>query len=58
MSGIIELLIKLSVLSFFVWLLWNWLMPELFDLKEISYLQAVGLNLLCDTFFNSHQDKE
>ncbi len=27
-------------------LLWNWLMPELFGLKEISYWQAWGLVIL------------
>ncbi len=29
-----------------VMLLWNCLVPEIFGLKEISFLQAVGLNLL------------
>lgn len=26
--------------------LWNWLMPEIFGLKEINFLQAVGLMML------------
>lgn len=29
-----------------VWLLWNWLMPEIFGLPEIGWLQAFGLMVL------------
>ncbi len=39
----------LAVLLLFgiaVVLLWNWLMPELFGVRTISYAQAVGLILL------------
>ena len=32
-------------------LLWNWLMPELFNLKEINYWQAIGLFVLAKLFF-------
>lgn len=43
------------VLLFFVaalpvWLLWNWLMPVIFSLPKITYLQAVGLMILIDCF--------
>lgn len=34
-----------------VMLLWNWLMPELFGLPTISFLQAAGLLLLCKILF-------
>lgn len=30
-----------------VMLLWNWLMPTLFALPELTYCQAVGLFVLC-----------
>jgi hypothetical protein len=30
--------------------LWDWLMPELFGLKEITLFQAWGLNFLCGQF--------
>ena len=33
--------------------LWNWLMPALFGLKTISFLQALGLCLLCSILFKS-----
>jgi ABC-type multidrug transport system fused ATPase/permease subunit len=32
-------------------LLWNWLMPEIFNLPAISYLQALGLFVLFRIFF-------
>lgn len=31
--------------------LWNWLTPDLFDLKTISFLQAWGINILTGTLF-------
>lgn len=34
-----------------VWLLWNWLLPELFGLPTISFWQAAGLLLLCKILF-------
>lgn len=36
-----------------VWLLWDWIMPPLFGLKTISWLQALGLALLCGSLFKS-----
>jgi hypothetical protein len=44
------LLIGLALSLLFAWpvqLLWNWLLPELFNLPEITFLQAWGLELLC-----------
>lgn len=32
-------------------LLWNWLAPELFGLKELGFFQAMGMNLLCGILF-------
>ena len=35
------------------WLLWNWLMPQLFDLPRVSFFQAFGLLLLSGMLFRS-----
>jgi hypothetical protein len=35
-------------------LLWDWLMPELFGLKEVTLFQAWGLNFLCGMLFKNH----
>lgn len=34
--------------------LWNYLMPELFSLKQITFWQALGMALLCSFLFKSH----
>jgi hypothetical protein len=39
--------------GFFVMLLWNWLMPEIFGLKEITYWQAWGMVLLAHILFKA-----
>lgn len=36
-----------------VWLLWNWLMPTIFSLPEISLLQTLGIMLLSAILFKS-----
>jgi hypothetical protein len=52
--GIVALVAIIALLvSIPVWLLWNWLMPEIFGLKAISWLQALGLCVLCGMLFKS-----
>jgi hypothetical protein len=34
-------------------LLWNWLMPTIFELPEITFWQACGLQLLATILFKS-----
>ena len=34
--------------------LWNWLMPAIFGLTEITFWQAWGLLFLCSLLFKSH----
>jgi positive regulator of sigma E activity len=56
--GIIVFCIFLiCVMPWFVMLLWNWLMPEIFGFKTISFWQAWGLmvlgHLLFDTFYRT-----
>ncbi len=43
----------LAVFGLLVMLLWNWLMPELFGLKSLSYWQAWGLLILCSILFKN-----
>jgi hypothetical protein len=52
--GIVALVGVVAVLvSVPVWLLWNWLMPSIFGLKTISWMQALGLSVLCGLLFKS-----
>ncbi len=44
------LLFGLTLSFLFAWpvqFLWNWLLPRLFNLPEITFLQAWGLEILC-----------
>ena len=34
-----------------VYFLWNWLMPVIFGLPEITFWQALGLKVLCAMLF-------
>lgn len=43
-----------SVSGISVMLLWNWLMPEIFNLGRISFFQAVGLIVLIELLFKSN----
>lgn len=56
--GGILLLVGISALmSLPVMLLWDWLMPTLFNLKEITWFQAWGLMFLCGLLFKSNTAK-
>lgn len=41
------------VVAFPTMMLWNWLMPELFGLKAVTFWQALGLNLLTGILFKN-----
>jgi len=47
------LLLIAAILGFPLMWLWNWLMPVLFKLPEITFWQAVGLNVLSGILFKS-----
>jgi hypothetical protein len=53
--GFITLLVLVTlVFALPTMLLWDWLMPELFGLKEITLFQAWGLNFLCGILFKTN----
>lgn len=39
-------------------LLWDWLMPEIFDLPKITILQAWGINILAGILFKNKGTKK
>jgi high-affinity Fe2+/Pb2+ permease len=61
-GGIVLALVMAFLFGFFVMLLWNWLMPEIFGLGTISYWQAWGLVLLAHILFkmgtHRHPDRD
>lgn len=51
-SGFVVLGVFLVFLfGYVVMLLWNWLMPEIFGLTEVTYWQALGILLLSKLIF-------
>jgi hypothetical protein len=53
-AGLIILFVMAALMSLPVMLLWDWLMPTIFGLKEITWFQAWGLMFLCGMLFKSH----
>jgi len=45
--------IVIVILGYPLMLLWNWLMPIIFGLPEITFWQAIGLNVLSTILFKS-----
>ena len=39
------------LVALIVWPLWNWLMPVIFNLPQISYIQSWGLSVLLTLLF-------
>jgi hypothetical protein len=50
--GLLILLVMLLGLP--LQLLWNWLMPYLFNLPMITFWQAIGLNFMATILFKSN----
>lgn len=54
LAGFVAVILISLLFGFPTMWLWNYLMPELFGLKVISFWQAVGLNVLCGIMFKSN----
>ncbi len=50
-GGVLLAAVLAFLFGFIVMLLWNWLMPDLFGLKTITYWQGWGLVLLAHILF-------
>ena len=53
-GAIALLFIVAAVMSLPVMLLWDWLMPSIFGLREITWFEAWGLLFLSGLLFKSH----
>jgi membrane protease YdiL (CAAX protease family) len=51
MRGIIFALIFIALFSLILMLIWNSVMPQIFNLKQLTYLQAAGLLILSKILF-------
>jgi hypothetical protein len=48
------LLLSAIILAFPTMFLWNWLMPNIFGVTEITLYQAMGINFLSNILFKSN----
>lgn len=44
--GVLMTALIYAVIGFLIMLLWNWLMPLIFELPQVSYWESVGLMVL------------
>lgn len=49
--AIVGMLAFIALGSFIVMLLWNWLLPPLFGVRQIAFWQAFGILVLCRILF-------
>ena len=54
-SFMVYVLIAFFVTGIGVYALWNWLMPSIFNLREITFYEALGLNFLSKMLFQSFE---
>lgn len=57
LGGVLLLVCVAALMSLPVMLLWDWLMPTIFNLKEITWFQAWGLMFLSGLLFKSNTSK-
>lgn len=49
--GILYTILLSLITALVVWPLWNWLMPLIFGLTKITYVQTVGITILTTLLF-------
>ena len=54
--GILLLILFCCIMAIPTWLLWNWLMPQIFGLPQINLLEAFGILILCKILFKSKSE--
>lgn len=53
-AGLFVIMLIIFLNAVIVAFLWNWLMPAIFGLKTITYLQAVGITWLAQILFKAN----
>ena len=54
LAAILVVILIAVILGFPLMWLWNWLMPGIFNLPEITFWQALGLNALSTILFKQN----
>jgi len=56
-SIVLLVALAIAVLGFGVMLLWNWLLPPLLGVHSVTFVQAVGILVLCRVLFGGFHGK-
>lgn len=56
--GLATIALLSVIVAFPIMWLWNWLMPDIFGLKEITVWQAIGLNFLTSALFKQSNNSK
>jgi hypothetical protein len=56
-GGVLLAVLFAALFGFFVQYLWNWIMPGIFNLREITYWEAFGILVLAKILFGSFAGK-
>lgn len=54
LGALIILIVSIVIVVFITQLLWNFVMPEVFGIKEIEFWQTLALLILTGIFFGGH----
>ncbi|UII29422.1 hypothetical protein LVD15_13630 [Fulvivirga maritima] len=54
---ILAVLAFIALFGYIVMTLWNWLVPDLFNGPTVTYVQAIGLLVLCKLLFGGFHGK-
>jgi hypothetical protein len=54
MKPTITIIFILAIESLFIYFLWNMLMPKLFNLEVINFMQAIGIRILASSIFGRY----
>lgn len=54
LGELIVLIVSIVIVVFITQLLWNFVMPQVFGLKEIEFWQTLALLILTTIFFGGH----
>jgi magnesium-transporting ATPase (P-type) len=53
-GALLIVIVSILIVVFITQLLWNFVMPEVFDVKKIEFLQTFALLILTGIFFGGH----
>jgi uncharacterized protein YybS (DUF2232 family) len=54
LGALIILIVSIVIIVFITQLLWNFVMPQVFNLKEIEFWQTLALLILSGIFFGGY----